>query len=143
MDAGDPRLRRHGGLNAMRLHEITATETARRIALGETTARAVIEACLEQTPRKLRAAFRQTTSSARAAISAIVSSGPTGTATTIRAAPWRRMAARADFMVAPVASPSSTSIAVRPAGSIRGRLPRYSARRRSISASSRARARSI
>jgi amidase len=52
MDTGDPRLRRNGGLSAMRLNELTATETARRIAAGETTARAVIEACLEQIARR-------------------------------------------------------------------------------------------
>ncbi len=36
----------------MRLNEITAVETARRIAQGEATARAVVEACLEQAARR-------------------------------------------------------------------------------------------
>ncbi|BDG74273.1 amidase [Roseomonas fluvialis] len=35
-----------------RLNEISASETARRIAQGETTARAVVEACLEQVARR-------------------------------------------------------------------------------------------
>lgn len=36
----------------MRLNEITAVETARRLAQGEATARAVVEACLEQAARR-------------------------------------------------------------------------------------------
>ena len=39
-------------MTAPRLNELTATEVAHRLARGETTARAVIEACLEQVARR-------------------------------------------------------------------------------------------
>lgn len=39
-------------MTAQRLNELTATEVAHRLARGETTARAVIEACLEQVARR-------------------------------------------------------------------------------------------
>ncbi len=39
-------------MTAPRLNELTATEVARRVAAGETTARAVTEACLEQVARR-------------------------------------------------------------------------------------------
>ena len=50
--------------------------------------------------------------------------GATGTASTTLAAPWRLSARSAALAVAPVARPSSTTMAVRPAGLIRGRPPR-------------------
>ena len=62
-----------------------------------------------------------TTSSASVASSATVSGGPTGTATTTCAGPAVRTAATAARIVAPVASPSSTSTTVTPVSA--GRWP--------------------
>ncbi len=60
-----------------------------------------------------------------ASMSASASAGATGMAMTTLAAPSLRIAIRAAFIVAPVARPSSTTIAVRPVGSTWRRQPRY------------------
>lgn len=67
----------------------------------------------------------------------------TGTATTIRAAWRRRSESTAARIVQPVAIPSSTTIAQRPATSSGGRFRRNAASRRASSSSSRCAARAI
>ena len=84
---------------------------------------------------------RQTTSSASLRISLKVSVGATGTASKSLLGFRIRMARSAALVVAPVAIPSSTTIARRFFTSIGARFPRYSRRRRAISASSRSQAR--
>ena len=70
------------------------------------------------------ASSRQTTSSASRPIIATESGGPTGTATTIRAAPRARSARTATRSVRPVAIPSSTTMTVRPSTASGGRPAR-------------------
>src|SRR5437016_1248533 len=74
--------------------------------------------------------LRQTVSSACSSISWQVSGGPTGTATTIFAAPRCRSAFTAARIVAPVANPSSIKITVRPEISGAGLPSRYFSSRR-------------
>jgi len=69
------------------------------------------------TARKLSGWSGQTRRSARAAISGAVDRAATGTATTICAGRSCRREAIAAFIVAPVARPSSTRMAIRPATS--------------------------
>jgi len=64
---------------------------------------------------------------------------PTGTATTIQAAPPAFTVWSEAIIVAPVAIPSSTKITVRPATGACGRTARYISWRRAISASCRCR----
>ena len=77
-------------------------------------------------------------SSASRPIRAIQPGGATGTASTTRRAPWARATWQAARAVEPVAMPSSTITAVRPASAVRGRSPRNRWARRSSSARSRA-----
>ena len=81
---------------------------------------------------------RQSSSSALAPIRASHRGGATGTASTTRAAPCARAIWQAARAVDPVAIPSSTTTAMRPASGCRGRPPRKRRARRSSSARSRA-----
>jgi hypothetical protein len=80
---------------------------------------------------------RQTTSSASRRSSETERGDATGTARTTRAAPWARATWQAARAVDPVAIPSSTTMAVRPARGMRPRPPRKLRTRRSSSARSR------
>jgi hypothetical protein len=66
----------------------------------------------------------QTPSSAACSSFRQVEAAATGTATTTRAGCWRRIAATAAHMVAPVARPSSTTITTLPVSAGGGRWPR-------------------
>src|ERR1019366_10056402 len=75
-------------------------------------------------PKNLAGVSTHTTSSATSRSASSESGGPTGTARTTRAAPRRRMTSMAARAVNPVASPSSTTIAVRPRTDTGARSPR-------------------